>query len=51
MPGGMSEIAFARQAQNARPGSAILLTTGYAGMQMPPVDEFPIMASRSDPRS
>ncbi len=44
MPGGMSGVALARQAQMIRPGLRILLTTGYAGLEVPATDEFPIIS-------
>lgn len=44
MPGGMSGVALARQAQMMRPGLHVLLTTGYAGSDAPPTDEFSIIA-------
>lgn len=45
MPGGVSGVALARQAQVIRPGLRVLLTTGYAGMEGPLADEdeFPII--------
>ena len=44
MPGGMSGVTLARQAQAIRPGLRVLLTTGYAGPDAPPTDEFPMIA-------
>ncbi len=44
MPGGMSGVALARQAQVMRPGLLVLLTTGYAGLEAPDTDEFPIIS-------
>lgn len=44
MPGGMSGVALARHAQVIRPGLRILLTTGYAGLEAPGTDEFPIIS-------
>jgi len=43
MPGGMSGIALAQQAQAIRPGLRVLLTTGYAGIETHPTEEFPII--------
>ena len=44
MPGGMSGVALARQAQVIRPGLRVLLTSGYAGLEAPDCDDFPIIA-------
>ena len=44
MPGGMSGVALARQAQVIRPGLRVLVTTGYAGLEAAATDEFPIIA-------
>jgi PAS domain S-box-containing protein len=41
MPGGISGVALARQAQEMRPGLPVLLTTGYAGQEAAAADEFP----------
>jgi CheY-like chemotaxis protein len=43
MPGGMSGVALARQAQAVRPDLPVLLTTGYAGAAGPSADEFPVI--------
>jgi CheY-like chemotaxis protein len=43
MPGGLSGLALAQQAQAMRPGLLVLLTTGYAGMGTASTDEFPII--------
>jgi PAS domain S-box-containing protein len=43
MPGGVSGVALARQAQILRPGLPVLLTTGYAGAAGPPGDECPVI--------
>ncbi|MBV9150581.1 MAG: PAS domain S-box protein [Alphaproteobacteria bacterium] len=44
MPGGMSGVTLAREAQAIRPGLRVLLTTGYAGADAPPTAEFPIIS-------
>jgi PAS domain S-box-containing protein len=44
MPGGISGAALARRAQVMRPGLRVLLTTGYAGLEAPDTDEFPIIS-------
>jgi PAS domain S-box-containing protein len=44
MPGGISGVALARQAQAMRPGLRVLLTTGYAGAEASAADEFPLIA-------
>jgi PAS domain S-box-containing protein len=44
MPGRMSGVALARRAQAMRPGLRVLLTTGYAGLETPTADEFPILS-------
>jgi len=44
MPGGMSGVVLARRAQVMRPGLRVLLTTGYAGLEAPATDEFPIIS-------
>jgi CheY-like chemotaxis protein len=44
MPGGISGIALAREARLLRPGIAILLTTGYAGSDTLPTDEFTMIS-------
>ena len=44
MPGGISGVALARQAQAMRPGLRVLLTTGYAAVEADATDEFPIIA-------
>ena len=44
MPGGVSGVALARRAQVIRPGLRVLLTTGYAGLEAPAADEFPIIS-------
>jgi PAS domain S-box-containing protein len=44
MPGGVSGVALARRAQVIRPGLRVLLTTGYAGLETPDTDEFPIIS-------
>jgi PAS domain S-box-containing protein len=44
MPGGVSGLALARQAHTIRPGLPVLLTTGYAGIEAPATDEFPIIS-------
>lgn len=44
MPDGMSGVALARRAQAMRPGLRVLLTTGYAGLETPAADEFPILS-------
>lgn len=43
MPGPLTGIALARQAQALRPGLPVLLTTGYAGLEEPG-GEFPVIA-------
>lgn len=44
MPGGISGVALARQAQAMRPGLHVLLTTGYAGVEASAAGEFPIIS-------
>ena len=44
MPGGMSGIALARQAQAIRPGLRVLLATGYSALEKPATDQFPIIS-------
>jgi CheY-like chemotaxis protein len=43
MPLGMSGLELARQAVAIRPGLKVLLTSGYAGLQGPAGDEFPLL--------
>jgi PAS domain S-box-containing protein len=44
MPGPLTGIALARQAQALRPGLPVLLATGYAGLEEPRETEFPVIA-------
>jgi PAS domain S-box-containing protein len=44
MPGGISGVELAREAQAIRPGLPVLLTTGYAGLQNRGTHGFPIIA-------
>jgi len=44
MPGGMSGIELARQAQAIRPGLRVLLATGYSALEKPATDQFPIIS-------
>lgn len=44
MPGGISGVTLARQAQAMRPGLHVLLTTGYAGVEAGAVGEFSIIS-------
>jgi len=44
MPGGMSGIALAHEAQVIRPGLRVLLATGYSALEKPATDQFPIIS-------
>ncbi|HTZ37417.1 MAG TPA: PAS domain-containing protein [Stellaceae bacterium] len=44
MPNGMSGTALAREAERARPGLKVLLTTGYAGAGAAEGDGYPLIA-------
>jgi CheY-like chemotaxis protein len=44
MPGGISGVELARQARAMHPDLRILLTTGYARVEAPAADEFPIIS-------
>lgn len=43
MPGGISGVELARQARDIRPGLRVLLTTGYAGLELAAGEEFPVI--------
>ena len=44
MPGGVSGVTLAREARRGRPQLRVLLTTGYAGVDTPGAEEFPLIA-------
>lgn len=44
MPGPLTGLALAREAQIMRPGLPVLLSTGYAGLDKQAENEFPVIA-------
>ncbi|HTV28138.1 MAG TPA: hypothetical protein VMF32_10175 [Xanthobacteraceae bacterium] len=44
MPGDLTGVMLAREAQRLRPGLPVLLATGYAGFDEPAEGEFPVIA-------
>ncbi|HTW54305.1 MAG TPA: PAS domain-containing protein [Stellaceae bacterium] len=44
MPGDLTGVMLAREAQKLRPGLPVLLATGYAGLDDPGSAEFPVIA-------